>query len=144
MDVRAELGEPSGGSVLVWCAAELLKLAGEDDCCTAVPAGCSCYGDVRRLQASAAEVLVPLDVRGGLRSCGPTSAKFCREVRRGPRLVPGGADREQRRGGDSPERRTGVGRSWPSLEKKELAAKLEIRYKAGNIEIKGQEARHAC
>ena len=52
-------------------------------------------------------------------------------------LVPRGAVRRQRRDGDNPECWIGVCRSWPSLEKKELAVELEIRYKAGNKEIKG-------
>ena len=52
-------------------------------------------------------------------------------------LVPGGVVERQRRDDDSPERPTGVGRGWSSPEKKELTAELEIRYKAGKIEITG-------
>ena len=79
------LGEPSGGSEQVWCAAELQKLAGEDDYRMVVPAGYGYCGDIRRLQASAAEVPMLLEARGGLRSYGPTSAKFAEEVQQGPR-----------------------------------------------------------
>ena len=75
------LGEPFEGSELVWHTAELQELTEEDDCCTAVPTGCGYCGDVRRLQASATEVLVLPEAHGGLRSYRPTSTKFCRGVR---------------------------------------------------------------
>ena len=119
------LGEQSGGAELVWCMAELQKLAREDDCCVVVPARCGYCGDVRRLQESATEELVLLEAREGLWSCWPTSAKFCREVQRSPRWRElllrrrgtgagcwnqGGAVREQQRGGDSLEHRTDIGK----------------------------------
>ena len=101
------------------------------ECCRGVGAA----GSVRR----AAELRVDLCkiCRGGLTRKKAEGAAVAAAEHRSRLLVPGGAAGRQWKGGDSPKCWTSVGRSWPSLEKKELAVELVIRYKAEKTEIKG-------
>ena len=49
----AVLGEQIRRTVKAWNVAMLQRLVGEDDYCTVAPAVLGCWGEVRRLEASA-------------------------------------------------------------------------------------------